>query len=134
MSFGPKTIEQATSYRYGAWAGNPNGRKYEASKCMEEVCESGRGALHYQCSRKIWKDGFCKQHHPATIEAKLSAREQKYQEERERDRKEFALQSAAPSLLDALKLAMECGEATGMDSAYPEAWEQMRAAISKAEG
>ena len=28
-------------------------------------------------------------------------------------------------------LAVDCGEACGMDGAYPEAWEQMKAAVAK---
>lgn len=42
--------------------------------------------------------------------------------------------AAAPELLEALELADECGQATGADSSYPEAWESIRAAIAKAKG
>ena len=28
-------------------------------------------------------------------------------------------------------LAVDCGEACGMDGAYPEAWEQMKAVVAK---
>ena len=30
-----------------------------------------------------------------------------------------------------ISLAVDCGEACGMDGAYPEAWEQMKAAVAK---
>jgi hypothetical protein len=111
MSFGPKTIKEAQSHKYSAWAGNPAGIKYDPARCMESVYPAGRSFIPYQCQKKIWKDGFCKQHHPDTIKAKNDAREQKYQEERERDRKKWALQSAAPDMLAAL---------TGVQSAFPD--------------
>lgn len=61
MSFEPKTIEEASKHRYAEWAGNPKGIKYNEKKCMEIVCISH---LSYQCDKDIWKDGFCKKHHP----------------------------------------------------------------------
>ena len=30
-----------------------------------------------------------------------------------------------------ISLAVDCGEACGMDGAYPEAWEAMKAAVAK---
>ena len=42
--------------------------------------------------------------------------------------------AAAPDLLDALKLALECGDACGMDAAYPSARAEIVEAIAKAEG
>ena len=32
--------------------------------CSEMIWE---GMARYRCSRKIWKDGYCKQHHPDTV-------------------------------------------------------------------
>jgi len=133
MSFGPKTIEEARVYKYGAWAGRPSGKKYDPARCMASVSPSVRGAISHQCQKKIWKDGFCKQHHPDTIEAKNDAREQKWQEESERNRRKWALQSAAPDMLAALELALEVIEATG-PGAYPEAEKQIWDAVSKAKG
>ena len=49
--------------------------------CKAEVAEkTGRG-LHKgfrECARKAWKDGYCKQHHPETIEAKKVKEQEKY--------------------------------------------------------
>jgi hypothetical protein len=39
---------------------------------------------------------------------------------------EVAMQCIAESLV--LCTALDCGEACGMDGAYPDAWEQMKAA------
>ena len=35
---------------------------------------------HNQCSRKAWKDGYCKQHHPDTVKAREEASNKKYEE------------------------------------------------------
>jgi len=52
-------------YRYGAWAGNPKGRKENTSCCCQEVWPNDRGVVPYQCNRKRgfgYKGWFCKQH------------------------------------------------------------------------
>lgn len=51
----PKTLEQAQAYKYNRWAGNPNGYRFDISRCAYEVHESGRGCMFYQCSRKPGK-------------------------------------------------------------------------------
>jgi hypothetical protein len=33
-------------------------------RCKETVWE---GMARYPCSRKAWKDGYCKQHHPDSV-------------------------------------------------------------------
>jgi hypothetical protein len=37
-----------------------------AERCLAKVYPNDRwGSFHpHQCTRKVWKDGFCKQHHP----------------------------------------------------------------------
>jgi hypothetical protein len=58
----PKTIEEARKYRYGNWAGLPNGHKYIEGYCAYEVSDSGRPALFRQCYRKNGKglnDLYC---------------------------------------------------------------------------
>lgn len=46
-------------------------------RCKQSVASPGRfGSFHpHQCSRYVWKDGYCKQHHPDTKEARLKANE-----------------------------------------------------------
>jgi len=46
-------------------------------KCKENVMH---GFHLYSCSRKPWKDGFCKQHHPETVKARDEERTRKYNE------------------------------------------------------
>ena len=61
----PKTIEEARKYKYGHWAGNPSGNKYDENDCAYEVWEQGRVINAYQCSRKngYGPEGlYCKQH------------------------------------------------------------------------
>ncbi len=57
----------------------------DTSKCKKTVYPNDRwGAFHgHQCHRKVWKDGFCKQHHPDTEEAHQEAKEKKWEKERE---------------------------------------------------
>jgi hypothetical protein len=58
----PLTLEQAQKYRYNQWGGNPNGTRYDPSRCAMEVMNNW---LFRQCSRN---NGFgpqglyCKQH------------------------------------------------------------------------
>jgi hypothetical protein len=33
-------------------------------RCKETIWQ---GMARYQCSRKAWKDSYCKQHHPDTV-------------------------------------------------------------------
>ena len=51
--------------RYNVWAGNPQGRAEDATRCIEEIHESGRGGMFRQCDRKRGQgpDGlYCKRH------------------------------------------------------------------------
>jgi hypothetical protein len=42
-----------------------------------------------------------------------------------------ALERELAEMKSIIGLAVDCGEACGMDGAYPEAWEQMKAAVAK---
>lgn len=55
-----------------------------SDRCMKEVWCDGVFRVR-QCSRKIWKDGYCKQHHPETVAQREEESERKQQERRERD-------------------------------------------------
>jgi hypothetical protein len=46
-------------------------------RCNEQVYNSS--IWHsYQCSRKIWKDGKCKQHHPDTVRERAKKSDENY--------------------------------------------------------
>ncbi len=49
----------------------------DGKKCKETVYPNERwGSFHpHQCHKNIWKDGYCKQHHPETKEVRHKARE-----------------------------------------------------------
>ena len=50
-------------------------------RCKELV--PGVGGWHRnQCSRKPWKDGYCKQHHPDSVKKRQEKAERLYQEKR----------------------------------------------------
>ena len=38
----------------------------------------------HQCTRKIWKDDKCKQHHPESVQERNDKRNQKYEEDRKK--------------------------------------------------
>ena len=62
MTDNPKTIEEARKFKYGAWAGNPSGNRYNSKRCAYEVWGEFN---EYQCSRKKGhgiNDLYCKQH------------------------------------------------------------------------
>jgi hypothetical protein len=56
----------------------------DKDRCSKKVFPNERwGAFHpHQCNRKIWKDGFCKQHHPETEEARYKKAESRWQKKR----------------------------------------------------
>lgn len=67
-----RTIEDARATGYGSPAFKT---QYREGFCIESVM---KGYHLKQCTRKIWKDGFCKQHHPETVKAKNDKRERRW--------------------------------------------------------
>jgi hypothetical protein len=51
----------------------------DKTRCKKRVWLQG-GFVDYQCSRKIWKDGYCKQHHPETVEERQGKSDMKWEE------------------------------------------------------
>lgn len=71
MNFGPETIEEARNYKYGpTWAVG----RYREGRCIASVPDD-TGFFFRQCSRKIWRDGFCRQHHPESYAKRMRERE-----------------------------------------------------------
>jgi len=61
----PKTLKEARERRYGAWAGEPDGRKYGEGFCAYEVWGGPRGMTAYQCCRRNGygpEELYCKTH------------------------------------------------------------------------
>ena len=54
-------------------------------KCKEMVSPKERwGSFHqYQCTRKTWKDGYCKTHHPDTVKVRQEESRKRYEEKME---------------------------------------------------
>jgi hypothetical protein len=48
--------------------------------CKEQVF---RDWHNYPCSRKAWKDGYCKQHHPDSVKARDAERTRKWEVKKE---------------------------------------------------
>ncbi len=60
----PETPEEARTWRYGQWGGNPNGRPYNPKKCAYAVMSEGF-CIDYQCLRKPGHGPhgmFCRNH------------------------------------------------------------------------
>ena len=55
----------------------------DKDRCKKKVYPSDMwGGFHgHQCHRKIWKDGYCKQHHPNTVKARMDTRDKRWAEE-----------------------------------------------------
>ena len=54
----------------------------QTDKCKERVQNEGRWPGSHQCSYKVWKDGYCKIHHPEMVEARRAAADKRYEEKR----------------------------------------------------
>jgi hypothetical protein len=55
---------------------NHRPKSLDPLKCQTEVVTPGLRFFYYhQCTRKPWKDGKCKVHHPDNIKAREEARE-----------------------------------------------------------
>jgi hypothetical protein len=62
MFYHPMTLIDAKNYRYGCWAGNPRGTKYENGKCAFEVRKQWNV---YQCTNRAIAGPeklYCKMH------------------------------------------------------------------------
>ena len=49
-------------------------------QCKEQIFRNWR---EYRCSRKAWKDGYCKQHHPDTVEERRKKAQEKWEKHQE---------------------------------------------------
>lgn len=51
----------------------------DETRCKKQVSGEGQwGGFHrHQCQRKVWNDGYCKQHHSDTVEARNKEREER---------------------------------------------------------
>ena len=56
--------------------------KMDETRCKIMVWETWH---EHQCRRKIWKDGYCKQHHPDTVEERRKKQQQRDEEKRKQD-------------------------------------------------
>jgi hypothetical protein len=61
---GPRTLQEAKTYRYGRWSGNENGHPFRPGQCAYSV--TPRGGWHsQQCVRRAGfgpEKLFCQQH------------------------------------------------------------------------
>jgi len=64
----------------------PDTQQSGAARCKEMVCpRTTYGAVNkYQCSRKTWRDGYCKQHHPDTVAKRGAESTARYEAQRKK--------------------------------------------------
>ena len=74
----------------------------DEERCKKQVWHTWHSR---RCTRKAWKDGFCKQHHPETVAARNEAQRQKWNDQ-VRNSPEGKLATAERDL-DLLYLAAE---------------------------
>lgn len=106
-----------------------------SDRCKERVREGG---LHWtrwhQCSRKAKQDGYCKQHHPDAVKARLDASNETARAEWAASIARDRLNRAAPDLLAEL-IAVEAALSARSDD-WPHLaiarLDGIRAAIAKA--
>jgi hypothetical protein len=77
-------------------------RRVNPDFCKEDVWH-GNSFHGVQCSRKPWKDGFCKQHHPANVQARREKRDAQWGAERKHKRQLRALPNHAGNFKAALE-------------------------------
>lgn len=68
----PTTLAEARVYRYGKWAGNPNGNSFHEGDCIEEIIPNERGALPRQCASR--GNPYCGVHRPGAKEKRAANR------------------------------------------------------------
>jgi hypothetical protein len=81
---------------------------------QKEVCKrrlSGQGRFgsfnQRNCTKPVWKDGWCKVHHPDSEEKRQKISEEKFNKKYENQREKARLIAAAPELLEACKLLQD---------------------------
>ena len=89
---------------------------YDPAKCKEKVWD---GWNSRQCSRSVWRDGYCKQHHPDEVKKRRDAAMERYEEKLKKspyvrlaDAKEriAELESEVKSLRQQLDAVIQGGE------------------------
>ena len=69
--------------------------KIDETKCKEDVESPGfRGMFSHQCSRNVWKDGYCRIHHPDNVKI----RQAKQDERRENNNPYFIMMDYSDKL------------------------------------
>jgi len=77
---------------------------FDKKRCKAAVAFGGRRVDYYQCTRRPWKDGWCKQHHPDTVAARDAAALKRYQEETAHRKAAYDWRPRAADWLDSLKI------------------------------
>lgn len=56
----------------------------DKERCKQYVVEPG-GFHQHQCYKPIWKEGYCKIHHPSSVAKREKEKEERYEKKRKKD-------------------------------------------------
>lgn len=73
----------------------------DPKRCKASVGHEDRAPTYSQCQRKVWKDGWCRQHHPKIVESRHAARERQWAKERRIDGLKWSIESAERDVVQA---------------------------------
>lgn len=62
----------------------PRAAPVDPNRCKASVPGPPRSMRFYQCKRKPWKDGWCKQHHPDTVAERRAKNQKRYEQKHQR--------------------------------------------------
>lgn len=79
------------------------GQTIDTNRCKAAVHDGGRSVSFHQCTRKPWRDGWCKQHHPDTEATRDKERRARWEMESRARRREAQINAARREALDAIK-------------------------------
>jgi hypothetical protein len=71
----------------------------DPERCKASVAHGDRAPTFHQCQRKVWKDGWCRQHHPDTEKAKQDRWEEEWQKQQRQWDKQDAIQRAEKAVI-----------------------------------
>ena len=72
------------------------------TQCKEEVWPAWSRVGH-QCTRKAWKDGYCKQHHPDTVAARKKKKDERWDTKRKVTSLSYKIDSCCIQCIDYLR-------------------------------
>ena len=114
-------------------------------RCKKKVYPNNSwGSFHpHQCQKTVWKDGYCKIHHPDSVAMRQEKQNKRWEEKMENNPLKKAmerldlLEDINKDLLEACKWALEAQGWTSDDpneTRWTTLYSRLKMAVAKAEG